>query len=152
MCGGVGYEFTGNKHHAPSVFSASLSIQLIISNPAGEPATTALCHCTDCQKWTGAAYTSNVVVPRKSFSVTKGSPKSYDAVGDSGKINKHWFCGTCGSSLYTELEVMPDMTCVKSGSLDGGAANHPIAVEFYTKDRLGYAKAVEGADQKPAFG
>lgn len=91
-------------------------------------------------------------MPRKSFSVTKGSPKSYDAVGDSGKINKHWFCGTCGSSLYTELEVMPDMTCVKSGSLDGGAANHPIAVEFYTKDRLGYAKAVEGADQKPAFG
>jgi hypothetical protein len=124
---------------------------------------------TDCQKWTGAAYTSNVVVPRTNFSVTKGSPKDYDAVGASGKINKHWvgppflpfpihtsiddcqFCGTCGSSLYTELEVMPDMTCVKSGSLDGGAADHPIAVEFYNKDRLSYTKPIEGADQKPEF-
>lgn len=39
-----------------------------------------------------------------------GKPKDYDAVGDSGKVNKHWFCANCGSSLYTELEVMPDMT------------------------------------------
>lgn len=46
---------------------------------------------------------------------------------------------------------MPDMTCVKSGSLDGGAADHKIGVEFYTRDRLSYSKAVEGADQKPEF-
>lgn len=57
---------------------------------AGEPAVTALCHCVDCQKWTGAAYTSNVVVPRTNFKVTKGKPKDYDAKGASGKINKHW--------------------------------------------------------------
>ena len=93
-----------------------------------------------------------MVVPRKSFSVTKGSPRSYDAVGASGKVNKHWFCGTCGSGLYTELEVMPDQTCVKSGSLDGGAADHPIAVEFYTKDRLSYVKETQGAKQVPQFG
>ena len=47
---------------------------------------------------------------------------------------------------------MPDVTCVKSGGLDGGAADHPIAVEFYTKDRLKYSSAVPGADQKPEFG
>ena len=47
---------------------------------------------------------------------------------------------------------MPDVTCVKSGGLDGGANNHGIAVEFYTKDRLGYSKPVEGADQKTHFG
>lgn len=46
---------------------------------------------------------------------------------------------------------MPDVTCVKSGGLDGGAANHAIAVEFYNKDRLGYTKPVEGADQKSEF-
>lgn len=83
--------------------------------------------------------------------MTKGSPKDYDAVGASGKINKHWFCSTCGSSLYTELEIMPDVTCIKSGGLDGGAADHKIAVEFYNKDRLSYTKPVEGADQKPEF-
>ena len=57
--------------------------------------------------------------------MTKGKPKSYSITGDSGKENLHWFCQNCGSSLYTELEVMPDMTCVKTGSLD------KVAVEFY---------------------
>ncbi|KAF2807095.1 DUF636 domain-containing protein [Mytilinidion resinicola] len=128
MCSQVGYEFTS------------------------EPATTALCHCTDCQKWTGGPYTANVVVPRKNFTVTKGTPKTYDAIGASGKVNKHFFCGNCGSSLYTELEIMPDVACVKSGCLDGGAKDHDIKVEFYTKDRLGYAKEIPGAEQLTHFG
>jgi hypothetical protein len=70
MCGEVAYEYTG------------------------EPMVTALCHCTDCQKWSGGAYTSNLVVPRKDFKVTKGSPKNYNVKGDSGKMNDHWFCGS----------------------------------------------------------
>lgn len=106
------------------------------------------------KQWTGGAFTSNAVVPRTSFSVTKGSPKTWDVRGDSGKVNKHFFCGNCGSGLYTELEVMPDMTCVKAGSLDGGAASlgNKIGVEFYTKDRVGYLAAADGAKQEPAFG
>ncbi|CCG82097.1 Putative uncharacterized protein [Taphrina deformans PYCC 5710] len=112
----------------------------------GTPAVTALCHCTDCQKWSGSSSTSNSVVPRKDFQVTKGTPKSYSITGDSGKENLHWFCANCGSSLYTELEVMPDMTCVKTGSLD------KVGVEFYTKDRASYLTPVSGADQKSAFG
>ncbi|KAJ5668086.1 uncharacterized protein N7477_006656 [Penicillium maclennaniae] len=114
----------------------------------------ALCHCTDCQKWTGGAFTSNAVVPRTSLKVTKGSPSTYDAVGDSGKINKHFFCPTCGSSLYTELEVMPEMTCIKAGGLDNGEANlrGNVDVEFYVKDRPSYLAAVEGAKQESAFG
>ena len=53
-----------------------------------------------CQKWSGGAYTSNIVVPRKNFKVTKGSPKNYNVKGDSGKMNNHWFCG---STLFSFL-------------------------------------------------
>lgn len=83
-----------------------------------------------------------------------GSPKDYDAVGDSGKVNKHFFCANCGSSLYTELEVMPDLTCVKAGGLDGGAASldNKVGVEFYTKDRAAYLKETAGAKQETKFG
>lgn len=83
-----------------------------------------------------------------------GTPKSYDIKGDSGKINKHFFCANCGSSLYTELEIMPTAVCVKAGSLDGGAAalDNKIAVEFYTKDRVGYLHGVADAKQVEAFG
>ncbi|KAJ5252001.1 Glutathione-dependent formaldehyde-activating enzyme/centromere protein V [Penicillium chrysogenum] len=114
----------------------------------------ALCHCTDRQKWTGGAFTSNIVVPRTSVKLTKGATKNYDVVGNSGKINKHFFCPTCGSGLYTELEVMPDNTVIKAGTLDGGEANlkGKIDVEFYVKDRPAYLAAVEGAKQEPMFG
>jgi hypothetical protein len=93
-------------------------------------------------------------VPRTAFQVVKGTPKSWDGVGESGKINKHFFCGTCGSSLYTELEVMPDVTCVKAGGLDGGAASlgNKIGIEFYVKDRVSYLKDCEGAKQESRFG
>jgi len=93
-------------------------------------------------------------VPRENFKVTSGTPKTWDVKGNSGKVNKHFFCGQCGSSLYTELEVMPDVTCVKAGGLDGGAASldGKIGVEFYTKDRVGYLQGVEGAKQEPQFG
>ncbi|KAH6653211.1 DUF636 domain protein [Truncatella angustata] len=130
LCGAIQFEFTG------------------------QPEATALCHCKDCQKWTGSAYTSNAVVPRKSFRVVKGEPKWYDATGASGKINKHFFCGTCGSSLYTELEIMPDVTCVKGGSLDGGAASlgGEIGAEFYVGSRVGYLPEIRGAKQEPALG
>ncbi|CZT48649.1 probable DUF636 domain protein [Rhynchosporium secalis] len=119
----------------------------------GEPDVTALCHCIDCQKWSGAAYTSNVVVQRKAFKVTQGEPKSYAVTGASGKKNNHWFCGDCGSGLYTELEIMPDQTCIKSGSIDDRSVrDYSVGVEFYTQDRMKYCQAVKDAKQVPQFG
>lgn len=50
---------------------------------------------------------------RKELTPSTGEPKYYDITGDSGKKNRHFFCSGCGSSLYTELDLMPDVTCIK---------------------------------------
>ena len=142
---------------------------LVLTKPlTGNPVTTALCHCLDCRKWTGAAFTSNVVVARNSFRVIEGTPKSFEIVAASGKLNTKWvcfingvkvghgtfclqnpkFCPSCGSSLWSDLEIEPDLTFIKSGGLDNGAADHNIAAELYVKNRLSYAQPVPGADQK----
>ncbi|KAM0561244.1 hypothetical protein ACHAPJ_003122 [Fusarium lateritium] len=115
---------------------------------------TALCHCLDCQKWTGGAFTSNAVIPEDSFSVTKGTPKQYDVTGASGKINHHFFCGDCGSSLYTRLDIMEGKIIIKAGGLDEGKANldNKIGVEFYCRDRVSYLQSAEGAKQEHLFG
>lgn len=49
---------------------------------------------------------------------------------------------------------MPDMTCVKAGTLDGGEANlkGKVDVEFYVKNRPAYLAAVEGAKQEQLLG
>ncbi|KAH7368922.1 Mss4-like protein [Plectosphaerella cucumerina] len=124
---------------------------------SAKPDITALCHCTDCQKWSGSAFTSNAGVPTDSFKVTQGTPKEYDVTGASGKINKHFFCGNCGSSLFTRLEIIPGVTIIKAGGLDGGHANLAadfggVGVEFYCKDRVTYLEGVNGAKQEPEFG
>lgn len=59
----------------------------------------------------------------------------------------------CGSSLYTELEVMPDQVCIKSGGVDDRSVrDYPVGVEFYVKDRMKYSAAVPDAKQVPQFG
>ncbi|KAF7114732.1 hypothetical protein CNMCM5793_009683 [Aspergillus hiratsukae] len=72
----------------------------------------------------------------------------------SGKINKHFFCGDCGSSLYSELEIMSDKTGIKAGTLDGGEAHlrNKVDVEFYVKDRVHYLNALDNAKQEPRLG
>ncbi|KAK5045026.1 hypothetical protein LTR84_010174 [Exophiala bonariae] len=132
LCGNVRYEYTAEM-------------------VTGDIALKAFCNCKDCQKWGGAPGMANVVVPRETFQVTKGEPKTFDTVGGSGKINKHFFCADCGSSLYCELEVMGDKTAIKAGSLDQPDVGE-MQVEFYVQDRVSYQKAQETAQQIPAFG
>lgn len=83
-----------------------------------------------------------------------GTPKHFDVTGASGKNNRHFFCSTCGSSLYTVLEVMEGTVCIKGGGLNGGQASlgDKIETEFYCKDRVGYLGGVEGSKQESHFG
>ncbi|KAF1354784.1 Mss4-like protein [Delphinella strobiligena] len=85
-----------------------------------EPEMKALCHCTDCQKISGSAFSSNFVVPGEGFKVT-GSPKVFTKKADSGKTIHTYFCGDCGSTLYRDGDNFPGMKIVKAGVLDGGA-------------------------------
>ncbi|KAJ6157728.1 hypothetical protein N7470_005320 [Penicillium chermesinum] len=116
--------------------------------------TSALCHCTDCQKLQGdQGYVPSARVHKADLSNRPGTPSTYDVTGNSGKINKHFFCSGCGSSLYTELEIMPDSTVIKAGGLDNGAAKlgGKIDLELYVKDRVPYLAAAEGAKQQEAM-
>ena len=86
------------------VYVEPLHMRILVSIPhsdlsfgsswsAGELIETDLCHCTDCQKWSGGGYTSNVIVPQDAFQVTKGLPKCFTNIGESGMKHPHFFCG-----------------------------------------------------------
>ncbi|KAF7556179.1 hypothetical protein G7Z17_g1581 [Cylindrodendrum hubeiense] len=134
-------------------FTGSCMCGAIAYKSTGDEATKALCHCLDCQKWTGGAFTSNAVVPEDSFSVTKGTPKQYDVTGASGKLNHHFFCGDCGSSMFTKLDIMAGQVIIKAGGLDEGMASldGKIDVEFYARDRVAYLSEIAGAKQVHEF-
>lgn len=76
------------------------------------------CHCTHCQKASGAGASHNAPVPFDALSFTSGQPKLYEDTAQSGNILKRFFCGDCGSPIYSQREKTPEMVVLKVGTLD----------------------------------
>ncbi len=58
------------------------------------------CHCRDCQRATGSAFSPVVYVPAKVFKITKGTPRYYSTSSEMVGHNKRGFCADCGSRLF----------------------------------------------------
>lgn len=82
-----------------------------------EPTFVGVCHCKNCQKQAGTAFSIVVALPKPALSV-RGSLKTYDDRGDSGKAVYRRFCPDCGSPIISEVEVMPELAMIKAGTLD----------------------------------
>ena len=92
----------------------------------GDPVTTAVCHCTNCQRQSGAAFSVNVLVPEPQLKIT-GDLKTYEDKGDSGAAVYRRFCENCGSPIVSELGASPGMMAVKLGTLDDTSGLKPAA-------------------------
>ncbi|KAI5458781.1 Mss4-like protein [Mariannaea sp. PMI_226] len=114
------------------------------------PAAQALCHCLDCQKWGGSGFSSNVGVPTAELTIT-GAPKKFTRKGISGQDHNLFFCGECGTSLYSQPDSMAGVTFIKSGILDGDASNIDVGVEFFNNNRRKFTSPVDGAQQLKAW-
>ena len=57
------------------------------------------CHCTDCQKMSGAPLRAIAVTSVNKISI-KGKPKEYIKISDSGNKRIQAFCGNCGTQLF----------------------------------------------------
>jgi hypothetical protein len=85
---------------------------------AGDAIATFVCHCADCQRACGGGPTYGMLVAAEGFRLVKGTPRVYWLSGDSGKRVGRSFCGDCGSPVFTELEVAPQLREIPVGSLD----------------------------------
>ena len=97
---------------------------------SGEPVFSLLCHCRDCQRNNGTAYTAAVRVPAAGFRVTKGEPKLYIKTADSGNQVSRVFCPECGSPLFLRVSTRPDLVGIRVGTLDDPSWFRPEADIF----------------------
>ena len=65
-----------------------------------DPARAVICHCTDCQTLSGAAFRASVPARVEDFRLLRGAPKTYVKTAESGTRRVQAFCGDCGSPLY----------------------------------------------------
>ena len=90
----------------------------------GSPVTQLMCFCSDCRAFTGSDAFAAYIVKQVDFSPTEGSPKFYATVARSGRAVKRYFCDTCGSSLWAQLEI--GLVSVAGGSLDDVELFQPV--------------------------
>jgi hypothetical protein len=85
-----------------------------------EPVATAACHCTDCQKQTGTAFSVIVAVPREALRIDgEEHIGAFTTVGtDTGKEVSRRFCRECGSPVFSFADIMPQLAFIKAGTLD----------------------------------
>jgi hypothetical protein len=93
------------------------------------PVMTAICHCKNCQKQAGSAFSVIVAVPKSALSVT-GTLKTFNDTGSSGKPVRRKFCPDCGSPITTDVEAMPDLVFIKAGTLDDTSSLAPTMEIF----------------------
>src|SRR5262245_28004692 len=96
------------------------------------------CHCHDCQKASGAGASVNATIPSGAFLVTKGTPKRYSVVAASGRTLHRFFCGDCGSPLFSRRETAPENTGLRIGTLDDSSGMR-ITTNIWTKSSRPWA-------------
>jgi hypothetical protein len=86
------------------------------------------CHCTRCQRRTGTAASANTRVAADSFTVTKGEDRlrAWKPAGGAEK----WFCGDCGSALFSRNPADPEHVGVRLGAFDSDPGVRPGAHQY----------------------
>ncbi|KAL1746747.1 Mss4-like protein [Schizophyllum fasciatum] len=117
----------------------------------GEPSAKGLCHCKDCRKISGSAFSMNAMFPADAVTLTAGAPKTYTVAGGSGKPITSFFCGECGSTVWRETPVFAGLRIVKAGTLDDPEALERVAkpvVEMFAANRVGWMPVIKETDQR----
>ena len=76
------------------------------------------CHCVHCQKTSGSGGSVNAILPSSVFRVTQGTPKRYAVLADSGRTLNRYFCGDCGSPIYSQRANNTEFVALRIGTLD----------------------------------
>lgn len=116
---------------------------------ASDPVMQGVCHCKNCQKQAGTAFSMLVAVPEGALSVT-GTLTTYQDQGETGGAVERRFCGTCGSPLFSHVGSAPGMVFIKAGTLDDTTGFAP-AFQVWTRSRQDWIDlgAVPGFDTNP---
>lgn len=108
-----------------------------------------VCHCENCQRQTGTALSVVVAVPRGSLTISgEDRVKTYVDRGTSGKSVRRRFCGDCGSPLFTEPELMPEVDFIKAGTLHDRSWLEPT-VHFWCDRKQPWICIEDGVETVP---
>lgn len=104
----------------------------------GEVGPAAICHCADCRRVTGSAFSVSVRLKKAGFRIVGGEVKTFVKLSDEGSEITRCFCPECGSQVYGFRPQRPGTYFVKAGTLDDPDIVRP-ADQFWTRSAVSWA-------------
>ena len=103
------------------------------------------CHCGQCRRLSGAAFTTWVSVGRQDVQVD--GAENLTAFMATVNVTRR-FCKACGSHIYTTDERYPEILGIPAGIVDGEALPQPKA-HYFASHRAAWFSI---ADALPQYG
>src|SRR5437899_1198745 len=93
------------------------------------------CHCRDCQRITGSAFVINIWIEKKFVEPGPVAPQSFRLSGGSGRPHDVFFCGACGTYVWSYYHPAGNSLFVRAGTLDDPQAVKPD-VHIFTRSKV----------------
>jgi hypothetical protein len=98
------------------------------------PLCTSVCHCIGCQRMTGSAFSTTLILPSSGLVVTAGEPV---IGGMHAPAHQHYHCAHCMSWVFTRIPGAPDIVSLKATMLDDAGWFVPF-METSTQHKLAW--------------
>ncbi|MDR2189564.1 MAG: GFA family protein [Azonexus sp.] len=112
-------------------YSGGCSCGAVHYETSAEPVLQGNCHCRECQRMTGSAYSATLFFPADAVNI-RGETRSYSRIGSNGKTVERRFCPECGSQLFGRPGSLPGLLGIRAGTLDDASMYAP-AVNIFTR-------------------
>ena len=109
------------------------------------------CHCTNCQKVSGGAFSTAVTVLEGSFAFVVGEPRIVEWISDAGNTRYGMFCGACGSRIANGQRPAGGFLSLRAGTLDDATWVEPVG-DIWLRSAQPWVSVPDGrlqADQQP---
>jgi hypothetical protein len=105
------------------------------------------CHCTDCQTWSGSAFSQGAVVPESAIEIS-GPVVLYELTSPSGRISSHRMCGVCHTRIFNTNSVRPGIAVIRAGTLDR-SNELVVTAHIWVKSKQPWLELPEGTPAWP---
>lgn len=109
---------------------------------AGTPFHETTCHCSICQRTTGAPFVTWFSIPRSQFRLVRGAPARFSSTPKARRS----FCPRCGTQLTFEHDDFPDEIDITACSLDE-PESAPPKNHIHTSSKLSWIKLADSLPQ-----
>ena len=93
------------------------------------------CHCSWCQRESGAAFALNAMIEADRVVLLEGAPEAVNTPTNSGKGQKIWRCPTCRVALWSNYAGAGDaIRFVRVGTLDA-PGRLPPDIHIFTSSK-----------------